>query len=209
MKIKKTKNNLDYHKDWNNQEGLKCKRWHAMVMWPGNCTPSSVLQIMKWKSKQSHQWNEMSISGIMSKTIYFSNNCCCFKILKFSTFRCIVKKILSLYYLYSILFLDIIPVPVFLAVLQEYINVLTSFHFYFLKVIIVSIIVLWLVNICQFPKTRSLLCYTFISEDAMLNQLCITLIYPMSIDTISLQVNFMLDKTLHAYRGCNIGVKDC
>lgn len=29
----------------------------------------------------------------------------------------------------------------------------------------------------------------------------------MSIDTISLQVNFMQDKTLHAYRGCNIRVK--
>lgn len=35
----------------------------------------------------------------------------------------------------------------------------------------------------------------------------ITLIYPMLIDTISLQVNFMQDKILHAYRGCNIRVK--
>lgn len=169
MKIKKSQDNLDYHKDQHNQKGLKCKRWHAMVTWPGDWTLNSIFQRMKWKSKQFHQWNEMSTSGIMSKVIYFSNNCCCFKILKFSIFRCIMKKILALCYLYSILFLDSISVPVLLDVLQEYFNVLTFFHFYFLEVIIVSVIVLWLVSICQFIKTQSLLCYIFISEEATLN----------------------------------------
>lgn len=195
MRIKKTpQDKLVYHKDWNNKNGAKHNRWHAR--WPGDWTLNSVFQRINWKSNQFHQWNEMSTSGIMSKAIYFYNNCSHFKILKCIVAFILVKKILALYYLYNVLFLDSMSISVLLAGLQEYLPFWhPQFSNYFLKVMIVNMIVLWLVNICQFLKTRSLLCYAFISEEAMPNQSCL-LMYSMSTDTLSsFQVNFMLDKT--------------
>lgn len=41
----------------------------------------------------------------------------------------LVKKILALYYLYNILFLDSMSIPVSLAMLQEYFNIFTSLAF--------------------------------------------------------------------------------